>query len=286
MQQPRGRSSGSAAHPARHRRLPFILVAVGLVVVVLLGAGFIWWNQRGPSQPSIGGAVDRFRSSTHAPSDAAALQPPPGVYTYAGSGDEKLSFLATHQSEDGDLPGTVTRGADGCWTFAIDYNTFHRQSWSRCAEAGRLVEHGNVSEQKFDFGALSQSERTEVVCEPATILYDLAVAPGHREQVRCTGHSQTTNTNMTQRGQRTFIGRTTVVVGGTRVRALHYAQDVKVSGDQTGSAHEEVWIAAKNGLPLREERTISVVSPAPAPLNHVTYSEHGRWQLTSLTPQK
>jgi hypothetical protein len=27
-----------------------------------------------------------------------------------------------------------------------------------------------------------------------------------------------------------------------------------------------------------------VVSPAPAPLNHVTYAESGHWQLTSLTP--
>jgi hypothetical protein len=159
----------------------------------------------------------------------------------------------------------------------------HRQTWSRCAKDGRLLEHGNISEQKFDFGALSQSERTQVVCEPSTILYDVAVAPGHREPVRCTGHSQTTKTHMKQRGRLTFVGRTTVVVGGTRVPALHYAQDIAVSGDQTGSSHEEAWIAAKDGLPLREERIISVVSPAPAPLNHVTYAEHGRWQLTSLT---
>lgn len=148
------RPSGSVARPARRRRpLWLILMGVGVVVVGLLGAGFLWWNQRGPSRPSISSAVDRFRSSTTAPTSETTLQPPSGVYIYAGNGEESLSFLATHQSQDGNLPGTVTRGAGGCWIFAIDYNTFHRQTWSRCAVDGRLVELGNISDQKFDFGA-------------------------------------------------------------------------------------------------------------------------------------
>lgn len=81
------------------------------------------------------------------------------------------------------------------------------------------------------------------------------------------------------------VGRTTVVVGGTRVPALHYSQSFKLTGDQSGAQHEDFWLAAANGLPLQEERTISVNSPAPSPLNQVTYTEHGSWRLTSLTPR-
>ena len=90
---------------------------------------------------------------------------------------------------------------------------------------------------------------------------------------------------MVQRGRITFVGRTTVLVGSARVPALHFTQDIEVGGDQSGSTHEAMWLAEKDGLPLREERTIRVVSPAPAPLDHVTYTERGRWQLTSLTPR-
>jgi hypothetical protein len=273
-------------HPLRRRRRILIsLAAAGIIVLGLAGAGVIWWNQRGPSRPSLSRAVDRFRSSDSTAAIEAKMQPTPGVYIYAGTGAERLSFMAAHQSQDGNLPGTVTRDANGCWSFAIDYNSFHRETWHRCPTAGGLVERGNTTEQKFDFGPLSQSERTEVVCRPPTTIWAPGTRPGHREPLRCRGHSEATKTDMTQRGWITFVGRTTVLVGSSRVPALRYTQDIEVGGDQSGTTHEAVWIAEKNGLPLREERTISVVSPAPAPLNHVTYTENGRWQLTSLTPR-
>ena len=272
-------------HQPRHRRsLTVVIVALTLVVVAIVG-GVLWWNGRGPTKPSIGGAVDRFRSSATASGPAIALRPDPGVYIYAGTGSEHLSFLSTSQSQNGDLPGTVTRGADGCWSFVIDYNSFHRQTSDRCSRGGRLVERGGATDQKFDFGALSQSEHTETVCDPPTTLYDPEWTPGHRAPVRCRGHSQTTKADMVQRGHVTFVGRTTVVVDGTRVPAIHYAQDFKITGDQSGSQHEDAWIAASSGLPLREARSINVVSPAPAPLNQVTYTERGGWRLTSLTPR-
>jgi hypothetical protein len=272
-----------AVRSRRRRRVIMIVTAV--VVLVLAAVGYAWWSRRGPSAPSISKAVDQFRSATSVPTSSAALQPPPGVYIYAGSGGERLSFMATSQSQGGNLPGTVTRRANGCWTFTIVYNSFHRQSSRRCAVDGRLVERGNTTDQKFDFGPLSQSEHTVVKCDPAITLYEPAFTPGDTSPVHCTARSRTTKATMTQRGHVTFVARTTVTVGGIRVPALHYTQDLELSGDQQGTAHEDVWIAASNGLPLREERRTSVVSPAPAPLNHVTYSEDGQWLLTSLVPK-
>lgn len=284
--EPQEQDPGASAvpRPRRRRRRLFALI----IVVVLAGvgaAGVSWWTNRGPTRPSIGGAVDRFRSSSTSRAGTSALQPPPGVYIYSGTGDERLSFLATHQSQAGILPGTVTRGAGGCWTFAIQYNSFHRQTWTRCPVGGRLVERGGTTDQKFNFGFLTQSEHSVVTCDPPTTVSDPTTAPGDRVPVRCSGRSVTTKADMTQRGSMTFIGRTSVLVNGTRVAARHYAQDFTITGDQTGSQHEDVWIAAENALPLREERSITVVSPAPAPLNRVTYTERGSWRLTSLTPR-
>jgi hypothetical protein len=269
----------------RRRRWIILLVALGVLGAIVIG-GVTWWSNRGPSRPSVGDAVDRFRAGSGTGSDAAPRQPEPGVYLYAGTGEEKLSFLGTHQSQDGQLPGTVTREANGCWTFAIEYNSFHRQTWRRCVVGDRLVERGNTVEQKFDFGALSQSERTEVVCDPAFPLSDPASRPGDRHPVRCTGRSQTTKTTQNQRGVVEYVGPSVVTVAGKRIDALHFAQDVTISGGQTGFTREDLWVAATDGLPLRERRTIKVVSPAPAPINEVTYSEQGSWRLTSMSPRR
>ena len=266
------------------KRLVALAVALGLVAAIAT-AGYVWWRVRGPTRPSIGQAVHRFRASSGHQTRTARLQPPPGVYSYTGQGDERLSFLSTQQSQAGTLPGTVTRTANGCWSFSVQYNSFHRQAWRRCTVDGRLVELGNTTDQKFDFGPLSQTEHTEVVCTPPITLYDPATAPGHHEPIRCRGHSQTTKANATQLGRVTYIGPGTVTVAGTKVPTLHYSEDTKLSGGQHGTAHEEVWLAAEDGLPLREQRTIRVVSPAPAPLNEVTYTEQGTWRLSSLTPR-
>src|SRR4051794_21389443 len=189
------------------------IVAAVVVTLGLATVGGALLLRHGPGKASVGGAVDRFRATGTMPRATVAMEPQPGVYVYAGTGAEHLSFFSTDQSQQGDLPGTVTAGPDGCWTFAIEYNSFHHQSWSRCAVDGRLVEPGGTTDQKFDFGVFSQSEHTDVVCNPLTVLFDPSFADGHVGPVRCLGRSQTTNADMTQRGRITFVGRTSVTVG-------------------------------------------------------------------------
>jgi hypothetical protein len=227
------------------------------------------------------GAVDRFQSTS---TSGAARGPRPGVYVYAGTGEEKLSFLSTRQSQDGNLPGTVVARSDGCVDFGIEYNSFHRQSWMRCETDGQWVERQNTTEQKFDFGPFSQQEHTRVSCSPPTV-YPRNARPGSSTPVMCTGVSSTTDATQRQRGRLTFVGPATVRVGRTRVPALHFRQQVRISGEQRGSSEEEVWLATSDGLPLRESRSIRVVSPAPAPINEATYTERGAWRLTALEPR-
>ncbi len=269
------------AHPHRRRRVLIVLGVAGGLVVVLVVLVSWWWAARGPARPSIEGAVDRFQSTS---SSSVARGPRPGVYVYAGTGEEKLSFLSTQQSQDGNLPATVVARSDGCFDFTIDYNSFHRQSWTRCETDGGWAERQNTTDQKFDFGPFSQQEHTRIRCSPPTV-FSRSAKPGTSNLVRCTGTSSTTGATQQQRGRLTFVGRTSVRVGASRVPALRYRQDVRITGDQHGSSREEVWLAASDGLPLRESRSITVVSPAPSPINEVTYTEHGEWRLTALEPR-
>jgi hypothetical protein len=274
-----------ASGPAMSRHRPLLLATILLVVVGIAGGTFAWrWSRRGPDQASVPDAVDRFRSSsTMWPSDLR-LQPPAGVYVYAGEGSERLSFLDTHQAQGPSMPGTVTIQADGCWVFRLDYNSYHSQTWRRCPEDGKLRETGGTTDQKFDFGFFKQSEHSVVTCDRPVLVADLAAPPGTVHDMHCTGRSTTTDSAMTQTGTFTLVGPDTVDVGGQDVAAVHGRQEVKVSGDQTGTVRLDIWFAASDGLPLREEHHISVVSPAPSPIDEVTYTEDGAWKVSSLSP--
>ncbi len=140
-------ASDTAATPAPVRRRPrrrAWIVATAALVALTVGVGayaFEMWRSRGPDEASVSEAVTRFRSSsTTVASEAMRVRPAAGVYTYAGSGEEELSFAGTHQTEGPSIPGTVTYGDNGCWTFQVEYNTFHRQTWNWCTRGGRVVE--------------------------------------------------------------------------------------------------------------------------------------------------
>jgi hypothetical protein len=273
---------------ARTHRLRWLLFAA-VVIVVALAAGAAWfanrWAGRGPDEGSVNEALERFRASSTVPQSAGALVPRAGVYTYSGSGEEHLSFLSTSQAQGPTLPGTVTRGTDGCWTFAIEYNTFHHQTWEWCEQNGTLVERGGTTQQQFDFVAFKVDETSEVTCSPPFVAFDPGAQPGDVTTIRCRGHSETTGTDLTSTGTARFVGRDTLDISGRSVPALHYEMRRSITGDQTGEDFTEIWFSAADGMPLRNEREISIVSPAPAPLDSVTYTERGEWQLDSLEPR-
>ena len=182
------------------------------------------------------------------------------------------------------MPGTVTIEANGCWTFRMDYNSFHQQSWRRCAHGTTLRETGGTALQEFDFVAFKQSEHSTVTCNPPMTLFDLDARPGTTWPVHCTGHSQTTGTDVVQAGTTTLVGRETVTIDNEPIDAVHVRQDLVLSADQRGTVKIDTWFATADALPLRETHDLHVISPAPAPLNEVTYREVGEWTLTSRRP--
>lgn len=261
-----------------------VVVAILTVAAGVAGATTWRWNNRGPGHASVNRAIDQFRSSSTVPGTTGSLQPRPGVYVYHGSGEERLSFLHTEQTQGVVETGTVFSQPDGCWSFNMQFNSFHSEMWLRCSNTRQLIERGGTADQKFDFAAFTQHEHSVTTCTPPIVEFDPRWTPGATAPVHCRVTSSTTKTTSVQSGTFTYLGRTAVDIGTTTVPAIHGRQEVQLSGGQTGTVRIEIWLAADSALPLRETHSINVVSSAPAPINHVTYIEQGQWQLTSLVP--
>jgi hypothetical protein len=263
-----------------------IVLIVCVLMLAAASAGvFAWrWADRGPGRASVGKAIDRYRTSSTVAPPLSTLTSRPGVYIYEGEGSERVSFMNTRQIQGPTEPGTVTALRGGCWLFQIDFNSFHSQRWARCNERGRIVEKGGAADQKFDFVMFKQSDHGTTTCNPPFDVSDPHASPGTTWPVRCRVRSSATGATAVQNGTMTFLGHTTVVINGTPVTALHARENLQLSGGQTGNVYVDLWLTP-DGLPLREQHNISVVSPAPSPINHVSYTESGSWQLTSLEPQ-
>ena len=84
-------------------------------------------------------------------------------------------------------------------------------------------------------------------------------------------------------GTAVSVGSESIVVGGESLEAVHMRHDATFSGGQTGETHTEFWLSVADWMPLRGERDVRVDSDSP--VGTVTYTETGRWQLTSTEPE-
>jgi hypothetical protein len=133
--------SVAAERPVRHHRVrTALLVLLSLVILFVLVSVVV--TLEGRARPvSMSQAISHFHSD---PSADPGAHPPPGVYSYQGTGTDSLSLPPLSQAEGPTLPGTVELQSDGCWSFRIDYSTNHWQSWTYCARPTGLVETGGL----------------------------------------------------------------------------------------------------------------------------------------------
>lgn len=239
-----------------------------------------------PSRPGSGvgrrGARAVPRRAGRCPSsDSAPLVPAAGVYTYRGSGSERLSFLDTSQPQGPLLPATVRREPGDCWTFKVEYSTHHQETWRYCVRDEGLVEAGGEVRQRFDFVGFSVDATYTITCHDA---YALRVGAEVGDSWgRPCRESNDSGSESKFRGKYRFLGTEPVRVGGGSVPAYHYREQRVISGDQSGTTTIDAWFSVSDGLPLRNKRAIEVESPSV--VGNVTYSETGEWRLTSLEPQ-
>ena len=127
--------------PVRHHRVrTVVLVLLSLVILFVLVSVVL--TLEGRARPvSISQAISRYHPDSSAD---PGNHPPPGVYSYQGTGTDSLSLPPLSQAEGPTLPGTVEVQANGCWSFRIDYSTNHGQTWTYCARPTGLVETGGL----------------------------------------------------------------------------------------------------------------------------------------------
>ena len=260
---------------------------IGVVGVALIGGGiFAWlWNGSGAHEASTNEAKRRFErtsTSTKAPS-AAALRPAAGVYLYRGTGTEHLSLPPKTQHQGTRMPATVTYRSDGCWTFRLDYNTHHWQTWIYCPRDGGLVELGGQTFERWDFVFTKFNSTSKFTCTPPSVAIRAGMRSGDEWPQTCRGTSSGTKGEAVTSGPYTFVGDDVVSVGSERVPAYHFRQVRALTGSQTGTQTANLWFAKQNGLPLRNQRDVTVKTDTV--VGSSTYTERGSFQLTSLQPQ-
>lgn len=262
------------------------MVIVVVLVIVLAGvtAAFaVAWSHRGAKEASLSKAVDQFRRKGQN-GDGGFLRPAAGVYSYRGTGTEKLSVLATTQHWGPELPSTISHTANGCWTYRIEYSTHHRQDWNYCPHGNTLQEVGGRTLQSFSFVATTLEDLELFTCEPPVDAIRLDASPGEQFRQACEGQSVSRGTSVRTRGTNTYVGPAKVRVGGAAIPAYHYRINRTLSGSQTGTEKTDTWFSARDGMPLRVTRDIDVESPSP--IGAVTYTERGHFVLSSLEPSR
>jgi hypothetical protein len=275
-------TEGRAGGPRRwrHRRAWFVLLALPLVPI---GAYVAWGWLREPARPvSLSEAGIRFhREHPGVAQGAGPLTPSEGVYQYIGHGSDKISVPPMSQSHGPTIPGTITHGSGSCWTLRVDYSSNHWQDWTYCPRNGGLDEQAGRTFQRWDIAVTSIDNRSSFVCRSRTLVPGMQAGDSWTQT--CIGNNSSIPGTTTSSGLMRFLGIETLRIGADRVRAYHLLQHRQVTGSQRGTLISNEWFAF-DGLPIREQHTLKVVSPSP--IGDITYREVTNFRLADLHPRR
>ena len=265
-----------------HRSRRVILIAAIAAALVILGAvAVVVLLQREPGPASIDEAVDEFSGGSGG--EGSLPRPDEGVYVYQGTGTESLSILPGSRDQGPRMPATVTHRPDGCWNFRIELHTDHWQEWHYCPDGPRMVERGGKTFQSWDLLATQLGTTSTFRCGNRSVIIRPDAEVGQTWDQSCRGTSDSVDGITISAGPTRYLGREIIRVGGADVAAYHYRQHRALSGAQHGGDRVDTWFRVSDGLPLRNERSVSATSDSP--VGAVTYAEEGNWTLTSTTPR-
>ncbi|HEY5155516.1 MAG TPA: hypothetical protein VIJ47_12320, partial [Acidimicrobiales bacterium] len=262
--------------PGRRRRhwARIIAAVVGVALIAGVAIFVVLWN-RGSSRPV---SIEEARRQEGAPgtdqsTSTELLRPAPGVYRYSGEGTEHLDKPPLTQTQGPDIPGTVTHLDGGCWRLRVDYSTNHWQSWDYCPASSGLTENAGEFFQRLDLVVATVDTSSSYTCDPPVDAIRATQRAGDQWMQECRGTSTGSDGEVISSGPYTFVGPELLDIGGTEVTALHYHRLRTLTGGQTGTEDVNVWFDAATGLPLRNQRAITVRSSSL--IGGVTYEENG-----------
>ena len=273
--------------PARRggHRARIIGVIVGVALVAGVATVAVAWNHTSSQPVSMDEARRRAEADapgTDQPADAEPFLPEAGIYRYRGEGTEQLDKPPLTQTQGPEIPGTVTRLDDRCWRLRVDYSTNHWQSWDYCLTDSGLTENAGEFFQRLDLVVGKVDTSSTYTCDPPADAIRATQDAGDQWMQECRGTSTGSAGEVISSGPYTFVGPENLDIGGAEVAALHYHRLRNLTGGQTGTEDVNVWFDAATGLPLRNQRVITVHSGSL--IGGVTYEERGSFQLESMTP--
>ncbi len=122
---------------------------------------------------------------------------------------------------------------------------------------------------------------------PATgpgVTVDVTATVGTAWEYACESRAVTRGLTSTFTDRYTFLGRRRLTVEGAEIRAYAYRVERSLRGDQSGNERNELWFAARTGLPIRVRREADLESPTP--FGTVSYTEQGTFALASAAPRR
>ena len=262
-----------------------VLAVAAVVVTVVVAVGVVLTVRDNARPVSVDEARERT-STTTGDADAGGAptpgRPAAGVYQYEGSGTEELSTPPLSQSQGPTMPATVEWLDDGCWTFRIDYSSNHWQSWTYCPDGDVVSETGGSTWQRWMIGATAITNLSTFECDPGSVVVAGDAEPDDEWQGRCTGTNEAVSGETVSAGPDRYVGEEVLEVDGVEVRTQHFVSERTMSGAQVGTDRSEVWFQVGTGLPVRNERTVTVATDTP--IGTSDYRESGEFRLVSPEP--
>ena len=267
----------------RHHRARIVGAIVGVALIAGAATFVVLWN-RGSSRPV---SIEEARRRAGAPgtdesTGAVPFRPAAGIYRYRGEGTEHLEKPPLTQTQGPDIPGTVTHLEGRCWRLRVDYSTNHWQSWDYCPADSGLTENAGAFFQRLDLVVATVDTSSTYTCDPPVDAIRATQRAGDHWMQECRGTSTGSDGEVISSGPYTYVGPERLDIGGTKVATLHYHRSRNLTGGQTGTEDVNVWFDAATGLPVRNQRVITVHSTSL--IGGVTYEENGSFQLESMNP--
>lgn len=254
-----------------------------VLFAVALGVFAYLWSRSDARPVSLDDARRRFLERRLDPGGPdGPYTPAEGVYAYRGTGSESLSSPPKSQTEGPEMPGTVTHGADGCYSFRLDYSTNHYRIWDLCADATGLRETGGTVFQRWDFVVSTIDTLEQTRCDPPALVIGPDLEIGDRWESRCVGDNSAIDGRTVTDTVHRVVGRDRIRVGGEVLDTVHLRNRAVVSDAQSGTDELDLWIT-DSGLIVRGRQRIVVRSDSP--IGKVTYTQQGEFSLVSALPE-
>jgi hypothetical protein len=245
---------------------------VGALVVLMVAAVLYVRSRDSATVVPVGEAVDEFRETSDSVVATSEL-PPPGVYVYDTSGDERVDALGGI-SHAYPTETTITFTHTECG-YQARWDAL-RERWDElnvCVTPdGEAIE--SASQYHEFFGVANEQGFS---CDATRlVLVDPPVA-GTTHTSPCSGGSSTNDLTVT------IVGIEPIEVGGATIEAVRIHVSSALAGEVRGTSELDYWAHPDNALILK--RVSRVVTDANSALGTTHYEEDYSITLRSLVPR-